>query len=453
MRRRGFLKVLDAVVRAGRRPVLVTFQSQCTARPMRRAHARGWGVYDLGGDLHAFAERALGVEAAAICHEEPRASPAGSTKRFEPRRGVSRAKAPSTAWGCACTPGGMASRARAGKRLSHYSLFRSTHQFTACRIGASGPATLPTVTNQRRSVYLRGMNTLAANETTAPAPPPVQAATPTTKPASRSTGKDRTAATTRAAGKDRARSRPLAARFLAGLFGGRRHPDLLAKAASPATLAAAWSRVRRNAGVAGADGLSCRAFGHDARSRPARLRRDLLAGHYAPGPVRRVEIVKESGGTRPLAIPCVADRVVQTAVAFTLTPLLEPAMSSASFGYRPGLGVADAVARVVELRRDSRIWVLESDVARFFETVPHPPLLALLEARAGDPRLTELVASWLDGAGAGGCGLLQGSPLSPLLANLYLDEVDHLLDGPDGRLVRYADDCAPRRRGEEVTMH
>ena len=260
------------------------------------------------------------------------------------------------------------------------------------------------------------------------------------KPAAGTAGKTRPAATARTTGRELATSRPLAAHLLAGLFGGRRHPDLLAKASSPATLAAAWSRVRRNAGVAGGDGVSCRAFERDARSRLARLRRDLLAGAYAPGPVRRVEIVKESGGTRPLAIPCVADRVVQTAIAFTLTPILEPDMSPASFGYRPGLGVADAVARVVELRRDNRTWVLESDVARFFETVPHPRLLALLDARTGDSRLTELIASWLDRSGAEGRGLLQGSPLSPLLANLYLDEVDHLLDGPDGRLVRYADD-------------
>lgn len=297
------------------------------------------------------------------------------------------------------------------------------------------------------------MNTLAANETTAPAPPPVRTTKRAAKPAAGTAGKTRPAATACTSGTNRARPRPLAARLLAGLFGGCRHPDLLGKAASPATLTAAWSRVRRNAGVAGADGVSCRAFERDSRSRLARLRRDLLAGHYTPGPVRWVEIVKESGGTRPLAIPCVADRVVQTAVAFTLTPLLEPAMSPASFGYRPGLGVADAVARVVELRRDNRIWVLESDVARFFETVPHSPLLELLEARAGDPRLTELVASWLDGAGAGGCGLLQGSPLSPLLANLYLDEVDHLLDCPDGRLVRYADDFVvlSRRKADAET--
>ena len=206
-------------------------------------------------------------------------------------------------------------------------------------------------------------------------------------------------------------------------------------------LAAAWSRVRRNGGVAGGDGVSCALFERDARARLARLHRDLWGGSYAPGPVRRLEIAKESGGTRPLAIPCVADRVVQTAVAFALTPVVEPGMSPASFGYRPGLGVTDAVARVVELRRrEKRGWVLESDVARFFETVPHRPLLDLIDARSRDPRVTELVAAWLDGSGMGGRGLLQGSPLSPLLANLYLDEIDHLLDGPAARLVRYADD-------------
>ena len=185
------------------------------------------------------------------------------------------------------------------------------------------------------------------------------------------------------------------------------------------------------------------------------MRQDLLAGRYGAGPVRRVEIVKEDGSARPLAIPCVADRVAQTAVAMVLAPLLEPAMSMASFGYRSGLGVADAVARVVELRRENRNWVLESDVARFFETVPHRPLLQLLDTRTRDPRLVELVSLWLDHSGEEECGILQGSPLSPLLANLYLDEVDHLLDGPEGRLVRYADDfvvLSKRRADAQAAM-
>lgn len=233
----------------------------------------------------------------------------------------------------------------------------------------------------------------------------------------------------------------------------RRRTDLLAQALSAANLAAAWSRVRRNGGVAGGDYVTCRAFERDAGNRLGRLRRSLWAGRYTPGPVRRVEVTKESGGTRPLAIPCVADRIVQTAVTFALTPVLEPSMSPASFGYRPGLGVQDAVTRVIELRREKRGWVLESDVARFFESVPHPQLLDLVEARTGNARLTELVAVWLEASGAGGRGLLQGSPLSPLLANLYLDDVDHLLDGPEGRLVRYADDFVvlARRRVDAET--
>ena len=280
----------------------------------------------------------------------------------------------------------------------------------------SVPATLPIGTVRISPAILNGMNTTSFTESDSSAPPQESA---------------------RPARSARNRSAP---RSLSGWFFRRPRSHLLARAISPATLAAAWSRVRRNGGVAGGDGVSCRAFERHARDRLARLRRALLAGDYAPGPVRRVEIVKEDGGTRPLAIPCVADRVAQTAVAFALTPLLEPAMSPASFGYRPGLGVADAVARVDELRRENRIWILESDVARFFETVPHSRLLALLDARTGDSLLTELVASWLDRAGVEGCGLLQGSPLSPLLANLYLDEIDHLLDGPEGRLVRYADD-------------
>ena len=244
------------------------------------------------------------------------------------------------------------------------------------------------------------------------------------------------------------RPRRVAAPRHTGFF--RRRTGLLAQVLAPAMLAAAWSRVRRNGGVAGGDNVTCDVFERDARARLARLRRAVWSGSYEPGPLRRVDVAKESGGTRPLVIPCVADRVVQTAVAFVLSPIVEPAMSAASFGYRPGLGVTDAVERVIELRRrDKRKWVLESDVARYFESVPHRPLFDLIDARSGDARLTELVAVWLAKSGTRGRGLLQGSPLSPLLANLYLDEVDHLLDGPAARLVRYADDfvlLARRRR-------
>ena len=221
----------------------------------------------------------------------------------------------------------------------------------------------------------------------------------------------------------------------------RRNAGLLHQAIAPSTLAAAWSRVRRNAGVAGGDGVSCVVFERDAEAQLTALRQAVRAGAYKPGPLRRVEIVKENGGTRPLAIPCVIDRVLQTAVSLVVTPIVEPAMSDTSFGYRPGLGVTDAVTRVIELRRrDNRGWVLEGDIARFFETVPHKPLLDLVDARVGDGHVTELVALWLDDAGDADRGLPQGSPLSPLLANIYLDQVDHLLDDSDARHVRYADD-------------
>ena len=253
----------------------------------------------------------------------------------------------------------------------------------------------------------------------------------------------------RATPADHGQPRRFAAPRHTGFF--RRRTGLLAQVIAPAMLAAAWSRVRRNGGVAGGDNVTCDVFERDARARLARLRRAVWSGSYEPGPVRRVDVAKESGGTRPLVIPCVADRVVQTAVAFVLSPIVEPAMSAASFGYRPGLGVTDAVERVIELRRrDKRTWVLESDVARYFESVPHQPLFDLIDARSGDARLTELVAVWLAKSGTRGRGLLQGSPLSPLLANLYLDEVDHLLDGPAARLVRYADDFVllARRRAD-----
>lgn len=221
----------------------------------------------------------------------------------------------------------------------------------------------------------------------------------------------------------------------------RRNAGLLGEAIAASTLAAVWSRVRGNAGVAGGDGVSCVAFERDAGKHLTALRQAVQAGTYRPGPLRKVEVVKENGGTRPLAIPCVVDRVLQTAVSFVVTPVVEPTMSDSSFGYRPGLGVSDAVMRIIELRRrDNRGWVVEGDIARFFETVPHKPLLDLVDVRIGDRRVTELVALWLDDARDADRGLAQGSPLSPLLANIYLDQVDQLLDDSDARYVRYADD-------------
>ena len=206
------------------------------------------------------------------------------------------------------------------------------------------------------------------------------------------------------------------------------------------TLWAAWERVKANQGAPGGDGVTVQRFDFFARQALESLSQKLRAQSYRPGPSRQVYIAKKSGGTRPLDIPSVIDRVAQGAVALTLGPKLDRLMEPSSFAYRPGRGVADAVARVSALRRDGYTHVVDADIRRYFESVPHDPLLAKLEQAVGEDAVLDLVALWLEWHGSHGRGLPQGSPLSPLLANLYLDALDEDFEARGMRIVRYADD-------------
>ena len=186
------------------------------------------------------------------------------------------------------------------------------------------------------------------------------------------------------------------------------------------TLFEAWSRVRANRGSAGGDGESVAAF--EAAGVPDRLRRladEIRGGRYRPGPVRRLAVRKPDGGTRPLAIPCVRDRVAQTAAALVLTPRLDPEMEDSSFAYRVGRSTLRAVRRVEALRAAGYVWVVDGDIERYFERVPHGPLLGVLGRYVDDGDLLALVRLWLSAAMADtptpDRGLPQGSPLSPLL--------------------------------------
>lgn len=209
---------------------------------------------------------------------------------------------------------------------------------------------------------------------------------------------------------------------------------------APQALWIAWQRVRANAGGAGGDGVRWQDFERGAWQRIERLSDQIASGHYAPGPYRPVAIPKKSGGERLLAIPCIADRVVQTSTAMALTQLLDPGFEPSSFAYRPGRGVAQAVQAVLRHRRDGYRWAAEGDIERCFDEIPHEPLLERLEAEAGDARLTDLVALWLSCFAPAGIGIPQGSPISPLLCNLHLDAIDEAMVGSGVRLVRYADD-------------
>lgn len=214
------------------------------------------------------------------------------------------------------------------------------------------------------------------------------------------------------------------------------------QATSVAALGEAWLRTQRNGGGPGGDGESIADFAREADFRLARLAHELQAGIYRPGPLRRLQVPKRrGGGMRTLSIPCVVDRIVQRAAASVLSAVLEPQFGDASFAYRPGRSVAQAVARVDALRRQGYRYVVDADIRAFFDNVPHAPLSVRLTAAGIEDRLTDLIVLWLESFGSSGVGLAQGSPISPVLANLHLDALDEAF-GPKGnvRLVRFADD-------------
>ncbi|UYN93744.1 MAG: CRISPR-associated endonuclease Cas1 [Enhydrobacter sp.] len=200
-----------------------------------------------------------------------------------------------------------------------------------------------------------------------------------------------------------------------------------------------WERVRRNAGGPGADGVTIATYTANVGDRLISLHRDLRSGHYVPGPLRRVDIPKPRGGVRTLAIPCIADRVVQTAASIVLAPLLEPEMDDASFAYRAGRSVKQAVARVAYWRRRGYGWVVDCDILHYFDSVPHDRLIQRFGQSIPDGLARDVLRLWLESFSDNRRGLPQGAPISPLLANLYLTDVDKAM-ASNFRLVRFADD-------------
>lgn len=230
---------------------------------------------------------------------------------------------------------------------------------------------------------------------------------------------------------------------------------VFARATALTMLEEAWAKVFGNGGAAGGDGVTLARFMVNAPARLARLRAALVSGRYLPAPIRHVEIPKKDGETRPLAIPAVVDRVAQTAVAMTLAPLIDEELEEASFAYRVGRSVQQAIERVKALRASGHLYLVDADIERFFECVPHDRLMARLAETISEGPTTRLIALWLEHAGPGGRGLGQGSPLSPLLANLYLDRLDEAFAGRGARIVRFADDfviLAESRAGAEAAL-
>ena len=224
----------------------------------------------------------------------------------------------------------------------------------------------------------------------------------------------------------------------------------------PENLAAAWKRVKANKGAAGTDGMEVGDFPAFMREHWESIRAKLVVGTYEPAPVRRVEIDKDGGGIRLLGIPTVLDRLVQQAIAQVLTPLYDPTFSDHSHGFRPCRSAHDAISEMCEEgnRRGRRCHVVDCDLEKFFDTVDNQKLMSRLRQRITDPGLLALILRYLK-AGAISQqghfeeqlrGVPQGGPLSPLLANVLLDELDDQLEERGHKFVRYADDLGYRMR-------
>jgi RNA-directed DNA polymerase len=238
-------------------------------------------------------------------------------------------------------------------------------------------------------------------------------------------------------------------------------PGLLAAVLARENMQQAWKRVRANKGAAGIDGLSIEETAERLRAEWPAIRDQLLHGTYRPQPVRRVTIPKPDGGQRELGIPTVTDRLIQQAMLQVLQPLLDPTFSQHSYGFRPGRSAQDAVLAAQSYVQQGRRIVVDVDLEKFFDRVHHDILIDRLRKRVADGGVVRLVRAYLtSGIMDGGVlmerseGTPQGGPLSPLLANVLLDEVDKELERRGHCFVRYADDAnvyvRSRRAGERV---
>jgi RNA-directed DNA polymerase len=226
-------------------------------------------------------------------------------------------------------------------------------------------------------------------------------------------------------------------------------PDdhLLERILSQENMQRAWKRVKAKKGAPGIDGKSVEEFPEFARNHWDDIRESLLAGTYQPSPVRRVEIPKVTGGTRPLGIPTVLDRLIQQAIAQVLGPIFNPGFSEFSYGFRPGRSAHDAVRKVHEYIREGYRIAVDLDLSKFFDTVNHDVLIHRVARKVRDKRLLRLIGKYLragvmvnDRLQKTLKGVPQGGPLSPLLANILLDDLDKELEKRGHRFVRYADD-------------
>jgi RNA-directed DNA polymerase len=223
--------------------------------------------------------------------------------------------------------------------------------------------------------------------------------------------------------------------------------NLLERVLSRDNVQKAWKRVKANKGVPGIDNMSIDDFPEFARAQWDNIRDSLMAGTYQPSPVKRVEIPKPTGGKRPLGIPTVLDRLIQQAMYQVMMPIFDPDFSEFSYGFRPGRSAHDAVRKAREYLREGCRIAVDMDLSKFFDTVNHDVLMHRVARKIRDKRILRLIGKYLR-AGVVIKGRLQksregvpqGGPLSPLLANILLDDLDKELEKRGHRFVRYADD-------------
>ena len=223
---------------------------------------------------------------------------------------------------------------------------------------------------------------------------------------------------------------------------------LLTQVLARENMQSAWKRVKANKGAAGVDGLDITQTGKRLKHTWPTIQQQLMNGTYRPMPVRRVGIPKPDGSERELGIPTVTDRLIQQALLQVLQPLIDPTLSEHSHGFRPGRRARDAVLAAQQYVQDGYRVVVDVDLSKFFDRVNHDILIDRLQKRVNDTGVIRLVRAYLNaGIMDGGVevkrgeGTPQGGPLSPLLANVLLDEVDRALERRGHRFARYADDC------------
>lgn len=261
--------------------------------------------------------------------------------------------------------------------------------------------------------------------------------------------------------------KPEAAQVSGSIFPGRKEstgpkqPDLIERMLERGNLLKALQAVEANRGAAGVDGMEVEQLRRYLREHWAEIREQIVSGSYEPRPVRRVDIPKPGGGSRMLGIPAVLDRLLQQAIHQILSPIWEKGFSPHSYGFRPGRSAAQAVKAAQGHIRSGKRWVIDVDLEKFFDRVNHDVLMARVARKVKDRRMLKLIRRYLE-SGIMQQGLVeprsegtpQGGPLSPLLSNILLDDLDKELEKRGHRFCRYADDCniyvGSRRAGERV---